>query len=152
MTADPRRHITPAGPGAGGPGHDDIAAILATVGAGCAAELGGQGIVLIRAAWARADSVRAPKGGAPQPGAGRDAGRPSSLAMNPRNREASADRRGLLLAAFRTLDDTTQADLLEAVESLASRATGVDSERDEARTIIHQVYTVAGWDDGRARS
>ena len=150
--SDPRRHNTPAGPAAGGPGHDDIAAILATVGAGCAAELGGQGVVLIRATWARADSVRTDKRAGPQPGAGRDAGRPSSLAMNPRNREASADRRAKLLAAFRALDDTTQADLLEAVESLASRASGVDIERDEARTIIHQVYGLAGWDDGRPRA
>ena len=149
MTADPRRHTTPAGPGAGGPGHDDIAAILAGVGAGCAAELGGQGLVLIRAAWARADSARTAKETGPRPGAARDAGRPSLLAMNPLNREASADRRITLLKAFRTLDDTTQADLLEAVESLAA---GRDGRRNEARTIIDQVYAAAGWDDGRPRS
>lgn len=85
------------------------------------------------------------------PGAARDAGRPSSLAMNPRNRESSADRRALLLAAFRKLDDTTQADLLEAVESLAAGARP-DDARDEARTVIHQVYALAGWDDGRPRT
>ena len=86
------------------------------------------------------------------PGASKDAGRPSSLAMNPRNREASAGRRARLLAAFRTLDDTTHADLLEAVESLAGNARGADMYRDEARAIIHRVYAAAGWDDGRARA
>jgi hypothetical protein len=51
------------------------------------------------------------------------AGRPSLLAMNPRNREASAARRTKLLAAFDALDEDTRADLLEAVETMASRLT-----------------------------
>jgi hypothetical protein len=75
-----------------------------------------------------------------------DAGRPSCLAANPRNREASAARRERLLAAFDSLDVNTRADLLEAVESLAGAAgSGVNPIRDEARRIIAQVYVAAGW-------
>ena len=74
------------------------------------------------------------------------ADRPSLLAMNPRNREASAARRIKLLAAFLSLDEDTQADLLEAAETIAFRAQGgVDFERDRAREIIRQVYAIAGW-------
>jgi hypothetical protein len=79
-----------------------------------------------------------------KPSAG--AGRPSLLALNPRNREASAARREKLLAAFVSLPEDTQADLLEAVETIAFRAQdGVDFERDNARDIMRQVYQVAGW-------
>lgn len=75
------------------------------------------------------------------------AGRPSLLALNPRNREMSAARRTRLLAAFLTLDEDTQADLLEAVESLVFNAgLSVSLERDDARAIIRQVYRAAGWE------
>jgi hypothetical protein len=74
-----------------------------------------------------------------------DAGHPSCLAMNPRNLEASAARRAKLLAAFLGLDENTQADLLEAAETMAHRASGVDPERDEALRIIRQMYEAAGW-------
>jgi hypothetical protein len=74
-----------------------------------------------------------------------DAGRPSLLAINPRNREASATRRVKLLAAFGSLDEDTRADLLEAIETIAGRAGGADSVRDQARRILVQVYTAAGW-------
>jgi hypothetical protein len=81
-----------------------------------------------------------------KPGKGAD--RLSCLAMNPHNREASAARRVKLLAAFGTLDEDTQADLLEAVETMVFRArAGVDSERDEARRIIEQIYKIAGWEE-----
>lgn len=72
--------------------------------------------------------------------------RPSVLAMNPNNVAASAARRERLLAAFLTLDEDTQADLLEAVETMAHRFSGgVDFERDRAREIVSQVYAAAGW-------
>jgi hypothetical protein len=78
---------------------------------------------------------------------GKGADRPSALAMNPRNREASAARREQLLAAFLSLDENVQADLLEAVESLVLNAgISVSLERDRAREIIRQVYAVAGWE------
>jgi hypothetical protein len=85
----------------------------------------------------------------------KNAGRPSLLALNPRNREASASRRTLLLAAFNALPEDDRADLLEAAETLASRVSpglGLDEERDEARRVIHLVYAAAGWDDGRPRA
>lgn len=77
----------------------------------------------------------------------RDAGRLSYLAMNPKNREASAARREKLLAAFLGLDEDTQADLLEAVETMAFRLTsglGLDSERTEALRIVRQMHEAAG--------
>lgn len=78
-----------------------------------------------------------------------DAGRPSCLAMNPRNREASAARRTRLLAAFLSLDEDAQADLLEAAEGWVFRATpDTSSERHRAREIIRRVYALAGWGDG----
>jgi hypothetical protein len=74
------------------------------------------------------------------------AGRPPRLAGS--WREATAKRRIKLLAAFGSLDEDTQADLLEAVESMVFRAPGgVDFERDEAREIIRQVYLAAGWEE-----
>lgn len=74
------------------------------------------------------------------------AGRPSLLALNPHNLEASTARRTRLLAAFDSLDEDTRADLLEAVETMVHRASGgVDSERDAARDVIRQAYAVAGW-------
>jgi len=79
----------------------------------------------------------------------KSANRLSALAINPRNREASATRRAKLLTAFESLDEDTRADLLEAVETMASRLTpglGLDSERDDARRIIKQVYEIAGWE------
>jgi hypothetical protein len=79
-----------------------------------------------------------------KPSAG--ASRPSCLAMNPRNREASAARRTRLLAAFSALDEDTRADLLEAVETIAFRAGGTDLERDDARDIMRQMYAAAGWE------
>jgi len=75
-----------------------------------------------------------------------DAGRPSCLAMNPNNLRASAARREKLLAAFLGLDEDTQADLLEATETMVFRAGGVDSERDEARRIVRQMHAAAGWE------
>jgi hypothetical protein len=78
-----------------------------------------------------------------------DAGRPSCLAVNPNNRQASAARRTSLLAAFDSLDENTRADLLEAAETMAHRASGVDPERDEALRIIRQMYEAAGWAGGR---
>lgn len=77
------------------------------------------------------------------------ASRPSSLAINPRNPQTSAARRVKMLAAFDSLDEDTRADLLEAAETMASRLTpglGLDSERDEARRIIAQIYAAAGWE------
>lgn len=79
----------------------------------------------------------------------RDADRPSCLAMNPNNRAATAVRRTKLLEVFLALDEDTQADLLEAVETMAHRASGVDPERDEARRIIRQMYEAAGWEGSR---
>ena len=76
----------------------------------------------------------------------RDAGRPSCLAMNPNNLQASAARRTKLLAVFLGLDEDTQADLLEAVETMAFRASGVDPERDEALRIVRQMHAAAGWE------
>jgi hypothetical protein len=76
------------------------------------------------------------------------ASRPSVLALNPRNREASAARRSKLLTAFNNLDEDARADLLEAAESMAWRLTpglGLDTERDEARTILGRMYYLAGW-------
>jgi len=69
----------------------------------------------------------------------------SALAVNPRNREASARRREKLLAAFLSLGEDTCADLLELVESIAFNAGDARIERDDARDIIRQVYTAAGW-------
>lgn len=74
-----------------------------------------------------------------------DAGRLSSLAVNPRNREASAARRTRLLAAFESLDEDTRADLLEAVESMASRPNG-GIPGHEARRILSLMYAAAGWE------
>ncbi len=76
----------------------------------------------------------------------KDAARASCLAINPDNLKASAARRTKLLAAFLALDENTQADLLEAVETMAHRASGVDPERDEALRIIRQMYVAAGWE------
>lgn len=77
----------------------------------------------------------------------KDAGRPSCLAINPKNREASAARRTRLLAAFDSLDEDTRADLLEAAETIAFRQSGgVDFERDDVRDIIRQAYEAAGWE------
>jgi hypothetical protein len=78
---------------------------------------------------------------------GRGADRPSVLAMNPRNREASAARRIKLLAAFSSLDENTQADLLELTEEIAFHAGDARMERDDARDIIRQVYKIAGWEE-----
>jgi hypothetical protein len=79
--------------------------------------------------------------------ASRGADRPSLLALNPRNPELSADRRTKLLAAFRSLDEDTQADLLELVETIAfRRSPGVDNERSDARDIMRQVHQLAGWE------
>jgi hypothetical protein len=81
-------------------------------------------------------------------GPSKGAGRPSLLVLNPRNPEASAERRALLLAAFDSLDEDARADLLEAVETMVSRASsGVDQYRDEARDVIRRVYDAAGWGD-----
>jgi hypothetical protein len=81
--------------------------------------------------------------------AGKGADRPSALALNPRNREASIARRVKLLAAFDSLDEDTRADLLEAVESLVFNAgLSVSLERDAARDIIRQLYQAAGWEEG----
>jgi hypothetical protein len=75
----------------------------------------------------------------------RDAGRPSCLAMNPNNREASAARRVKLLKAFDSLDENIRADLLEDIESLVFKAgISISVERDDARDIIEQVYKAAG--------
>jgi hypothetical protein len=75
------------------------------------------------------------------------ADRPSLLALNPRNREASAARRVQLLAAFNSLDEDTRADLLEAVETIVTRTSGgVDFCRDDARAVIKQMYAAAGWE------
>ena len=72
--------------------------------------------------------------------------RPSVLAMNPDNVAASAARRVQLLAAFSSLDEDTQADLLEAVETLSfSHSGGYDPVRATAREIIRKVYVAAGW-------
>jgi hypothetical protein len=81
-----------------------------------------------------------------KPSAG--AGRPSCLAVNPRNREASAARRVKLLAAFDALDEDTRADFLEAAETMALSSTpgGVDNVRAHARTILRRLYAAAGWD------
>jgi hypothetical protein len=69
------------------------------------------------------------------------------LAINPRNREASAARRVKLLATFDSLDENTRADLLEAVETMAFRGTsGADAESTEARGILRRVYTAAGFE------
>jgi hypothetical protein len=86
-----------------------------------------------------------------RPGAG--AGRPSCLAVNPGNLEASAARRARLLAAFDSLDVNDRADLLEAVEAIVGRAAGgVDAERDRARGIIREAYAAAGWEDAGAKA
>ena len=80
-----------------------------------------------------------------KPGEGAD--RPSVLAINPRNREASAARRVKLLAAFGSLSEDDRADLLEAVESITHLAHGgTGTERDEARRVIHLMYVAAGWE------
>lgn len=81
--------------------------------------------------------------------AARGASRPSCLTMNPDNLAASAFRRVKLLVAFNSLDEDTQADLLEAVETIAfRRSASVDFERDEAREIIQRMYAIAGWEGG----
>lgn len=72
-----------------------------------------------------------------------DAGRASYLAMNPRNREASAARRTKLLAAFNALDEDTRADLLEAVEAVTATAGGYP-DGVTARRIFRQMYAAAG--------
>lgn len=78
---------------------------------------------------------------------GKRAGRPSLLALNPRNQELSAARRVTLLAAFEALDEDTRADLLEAAETIAGRASsGVDFEVAEMRFIFGRVYREAGWE------
>lgn len=78
-------------------------------------------------------------------GPSKDAGRPSALAMNPRNREASAARRAKLLAAFNSLDEDTRADLLEAIETIAFRATSpTNTESYKARGIFRRMYDAAG--------
>jgi hypothetical protein len=79
--------------------------------------------------------------------ASKGAGRPSLLALNPNNLEASAARRERLLAAFDSLDPDTRADLLEAVETIAFRARGgVDFESSDARGILRQAWAAAGFD------
>jgi hypothetical protein len=71
----------------------------------------------------------------------KSAGRPSVLAINPRNLEASAARRARLLAAFNALDEDTRADLLEVAESWAFRATAAaNTESYEARGIFRQMH------------
>lgn len=76
----------------------------------------------------------------------KNASRPSVLAVNPLNREASIRRRLRLLNAFLSLDEDAQADLLEAVDTIVHRASAsVDNERDEARAIFRRVYELAGW-------
>jgi hypothetical protein len=78
-----------------------------------------------------------------------DASRLSSLAINPRNPEASAARRVKLLAAFEALDEDTRADLLELAETWAFRAaSAANTESYAARGIIRQMYVIAGWEDG----
>jgi hypothetical protein len=75
------------------------------------------------------------------------ADRPSVLAVNPNNREASAARRARLIAAFDSLDEDTRADLLEAIETIAFRATSaVDAESTEARGILRRIYAAAGFE------
>jgi len=70
--------------------------------------------------------------------------RPSVLAMNPHNAEASIARREKLIAAFAELSPDEQADFIEAAESWARRqSTGVDFERDEARSILRKLYDEA---------
>jgi hypothetical protein len=79
-----------------------------------------------------------------EPSKGAD--RPSLLALNPRNREASAGRRARLLAAFDSLDEDARADLLEAAETIALRAeNGADAQSRGVRDILCRTYTVAGW-------
>lgn len=74
----------------------------------------------------------------------RGADRPSCLAMNPRNREASAARRVELLAAFDALPEDDRADLLELVESWAS--TGfIDPDKREAGRLLNRLYVACGW-------
>jgi hypothetical protein len=76
------------------------------------------------------------------------ADRPSLLALNPRNREASAGRRAKLLAAFDSLDEDTRADLLETAETIAFRAeNGADAESRDVRDILRRMYAAAGWDE-----
>ena len=80
--------------------------------------------------------------------AGKGASRPSVLVINPRNEEASAARRVRLLAAFNALPEDDRADLLEAAETMVSRASAdVDSERDEVRVLFRRIYVVAGWEE-----
>ena len=74
------------------------------------------------------------------------ADRPSLLALNPRNREASAERRVRLLAAFDSLDEDARADLLEAAETIAFRAeNGADAQSRGVRDILRRMYAAAGW-------
>jgi hypothetical protein len=83
-------------------------------------------------------------------GPSEEAGRPSCLVMNPRNREASAARREQLLAAFLALDVNDQADLLEAAESLAFAAAPGTSPyhgtRGKVCRAIGKMYAAAGWE------
>lgn len=73
--------------------------------------------------------------------------RPSELAMNPRNQEAKATRRGLLLSAFDELDPDTRATLLELAETWAFRATAaVNTESYDARVIVRRMYAAIGWE------
>lgn len=72
--------------------------------------------------------------------------RPSLLALNPHNPEASAARRVKLLAAFGSLDEDTQADLLELTESIAFNAGCASLERGDARDIMRRIYAIAGWE------
>lgn len=81
----------------------------------------------------------------PAMGPSKDAGRPSALAMNPRNREASAARRAKLLAAFDSLDENTRADLLETVETLVSTCR-MTTYLSDAQAVIRQIYAAAGWE------
>jgi len=81
-------------------------------------------------------------------GPSKGAGRPSLLAMNPRNPQASAERRGKLLAAFRALDWSVQADVLELCETIAFAAGDARTERGDLREHIRQLYQLAGWEDG----
>jgi hypothetical protein len=81
---------------------------------------------------------------------GKGADRPSCLAMNPGNREASAARRTRLLAAFDALPEDTRADLLELVETVAFAAGEASLERSDLRDLTRRMYASAGFESSPA--
>lgn len=83
----------------------------------------------------------------PEMGPSRGADRPSLLAINPGNEQASAKRRAKLLAAFDQLTIDQRADLLELAETVSHAAGDARLERNDLRDLVRGIYTIAGWEE-----